>query len=97
MGNISEYFQVKTGLRFGDALSPILFNLILDKITKTLWEMNDIVTKIGFRNRSIKVSCLVFADDLILFAEWKEETVAQIVDLTEIAQKADLQISFTIT
>jgi len=33
----SQSFKVATGLRQGDALSPILFNLVLEKVVR---EMN---------------------------------------------------------
>lgn len=39
-------FLIKTGLSYGDELSPILFNLRLYKITKTFWQVNEKATKI---------------------------------------------------
>ena len=33
-GNISQPFEIQTGLRQGDALSPLLFNLVLEKVMR---------------------------------------------------------------
>jgi hypothetical protein len=32
-GNIGQYFQTKKGLRQGDLLSPLLFNLVADMLS----------------------------------------------------------------
>ena len=34
LGEISEPFEIHTGVRQGDGLSPLLFNIVLDKIIK---------------------------------------------------------------
>lgn len=46
LGEINEPFQMETGLRQGDRLSLMLFNLILDKIMKTFWENIDSCARI---------------------------------------------------
>lgn len=37
MGEISEPFDIKTGVRQGDGLSPLLFNIVLDRVMEE-WE-----------------------------------------------------------
>jgi len=37
-GELSPHFQVKLGLKQGDALSPILFNLALKKVVRDVGE-----------------------------------------------------------
>lgn len=99
MGNISDPFEIQTGVRQGDGLSPLLFNLVLDKVIKE-WESElkkeEIYKPIrmGTKNKGVKVTCLAFADDLAIFAEDVETAIRQIEILTETAQKVGLQISF---
>lgn len=94
MGEISEPFQITTGVRQGDGISPTLFNIVLDKVMKTFWKENDSGAIIGTKNQHVKVECLAFADDLALFAETEQEAINQIDQLKEIAEKTGLQISF---
>lgn len=97
LGEVSEPFQIKTGLRQGDGLSPILFNLVLDKVMRTFWEDNDSSAKIGTKHQNLRIKCLAFADDLALFAESEQEAINQIDQLKETAEKTGLQISFVKT
>lgn len=58
--------------------------------------MNDPSENIGSKNRNFKIGCFAFADDLTLLVESKTDTVAQVEELTGIAQKATLHVSFII-
>lgn len=93
-GEVSDPFKIKTGVRQGDGLSPTLFNIVLDKIMRTLWENNNSGANLGTKNQRVQIKCLAFADDLALFAESEEEAIEQINQLKEIAEKTGLQISF---
>lgn len=93
-GELSEEFEIKTGLRQGDGLSPILFNCALEYIMRE-WEMtNPKNIQIGYRKENIKLNCLGFADDLAFLANKVAETKTQITSLEEIANKIGLKISY---
>ena len=60
-GEIIEPFQIETELRHGDGLSLILFfNLVLDKIMKTLWGKKKTGIKLGTKSQNVKIKCLAF-------------------------------------
>lgn len=88
-GEISEPFSIHTGVRQGDGLSPLLFNLVLDKIIKE-WER----TQKGIKLGKTRVKCLAFADDLAILTGTTEEASKAIGELHDIASKTGLQISY---
>ncbi|CAF4995061.1 unnamed protein product, partial [Rotaria sp. Silwood1] len=61
-GRKSESFQVKVGLRQGCVLSPLLFMVFMDKISRT--STNPACVEIG----DVKVDSLLFADDVVRLA-----------------------------
>ena len=97
MGEISQPFQIKTGVRQGDGLSPLLFNCVLEKVIKE-WRKQKIENKldqpIKLGRTNIKVDCLAFADDLAILARDVDTAQKQIEILKETAEKVGLQISF---
>jgi len=68
---LSEPVMVRTGLRQEDALSPILFNLILEKVIRETNCNNGIV--LGNSN----INILAYADDIAILGD-TEETVKQV-------------------
>jgi hypothetical protein len=60
LGRRSVRINVKRGVRQGDPLSPLLFNLVLDRALKRL------LTDVGFRLGTSCITALAFADDVIL-------------------------------
>jgi hypothetical protein len=76
--NIGKYFQTKKGLRQGDPLSPLLFNLVANMLAilisraKEDGQICELVPHLVDGGNSI----LQYADDTILFMEHNLEQVA---------------------
>jgi len=66
--NYSETFEVQSGLLQGDALSPTLFNLALEKIVRDTNEQR----KMDIIGESV---ILAYADDILVLGKMKEEIV----------------------
>ena len=98
-GVLSNSFKLKTGVRQGDGLSPILFNCLLEKLirewTKTL--KDDSGLRIGYKKDKLTVHCLAFADDLTLLVSSVEEATHQLSSLNYIAAKVGLKIAINKT
>lgn len=98
LGEVSESFKIKTGVRQGDGLSPILFNLVLDKIIKA-WEKALEEKKVkgiymGQGKHRFEVKCLAFADDIALITDNRSDAKLMLETLHEIAEKTGLKISY---
>lgn len=61
---LSEDFQVVTDLMQGYAISPLLFNIALEKFVRSI-QRNDCVKNVGTK----MISILGFADDLNLVGD----------------------------
>ena len=68
---IGPYFQTKKGLRQGDPLSPILFNIVADMLTLLInrAKANDQVQRVVPHLIDGGLSILQYADDTILFMD----------------------------
>ena len=65
---LSNPFEVTTGLRQGCVLSPLLFSLYINGVVEKLRE-----AKVGVRCGEEQVPALLFADDMVILAEGEEE------------------------
>jgi hypothetical protein len=66
--HISDYFDITRGVKQGDSLSPTLFNIFINDITKGLEDDNSSPLELI----NSKLGSLLFADDLLLLSESKE-------------------------
>ncbi|XP_071699533.1 secreted RxLR effector protein 78-like [Rutidosis leptorrhynchoides] len=78
VGN-TEYFSIEVGLHQGSALSPFLFALILDELSQGIQE------NISW--------CLIFADDIVLVSEQKDELNRRLERWREALEQNGLRIS----
>ncbi len=62
---ITEYFEMNIGVRQGDSLSSLLFNIFLNDLANDLEQNNTFSAKLGHLN----IGFLFYADDLILLSE----------------------------
>jgi len=84
---LSSFFENKTGLKQGDPLSPILFNLALQKVIQSI-KMDPSGIKIGKERLNI----LAYADDIALIGK-NEIEIKLFVEMENIARKFGLWIN----
>uniref|UniRef100_A0A2S2Q3M8 Retrovirus-related Pol polyprotein from type-1 retrotransposable element R2 n=1 Tax=Sipha flava TaxID=143950 RepID=A0A2S2Q3M8_9HEMI len=82
----TEPIQVKSGLRQGDSISPILFNLILEKVVR---EMN-IQPQEGFKLQESAVALVAYAVDVVLMSNSHHNLKSLFIQLEKMAKKLGL-------
>ena len=84
--------NIEKGVRQGDTLSPVLFTATL----RSVFEQLDWGNK-GLDIDGHKLSNLQFADDIVLFANSRDELVEMAKELEEASLRVGLQINATKT
>uniref|UniRef100_A0A7C9ALA2 Reverse transcriptase domain-containing protein n=1 Tax=Opuntia streptacantha TaxID=393608 RepID=A0A7C9ALA2_OPUST len=84
-GSTTDFFPASRGLRQGDPLSPLLFLLVMEVLTRMIEASSNAgllsgfsLSRPGSNVEELKVSHLLFADDTIVFCDYDCE---QIVNL----------------
>jgi hypothetical protein len=85
---LSSFFENKTALKQGDPLSPILFNLALQKVIQSI-EMVPSGIKIGKEQLNI----LAYADHVALIGKNEIEIRKLFPEMESIVRKFGLQIN----
>ena len=85
----SKCFRVRRGVRQGDTISSILFNIALN---------NEVIDKIEWGDKGINIdgeylSHFLYADDLILFSPSANEFQSMLEDISEKSNKIGLTIN----
>ena len=82
-GNAKGWVKASRGLRQGDPLSPFLFTLVADILSRMLLRAEERNLLEGFRvgRNSTKVSHLQFLDDTIFFSNTSEEDLQTLKSL----------------
>lgn len=84
---LTEPIEATTGIRQGDSLSPLLFNIILDEIIK------QVKTRRGYRMGNKEIQILCYADDTILIAENEDDLQRLMHQFNITAKKFNMKIS----
>ncbi|KAI5633654.1 reverse transcriptase (RNA-dependent DNA polymerase) domain-containing protein [Phthorimaea operculella] len=86
-GNLTDAFEVITGLKQGDALSPMLFNLMLEYVVRKVLDHGDGVEL----NGTHKV--IGYADDLALMGRSAADVRAMAGALESEGRKVGLRVN----
>ncbi|KAL4082900.1 hypothetical protein QTP88_029554 [Uroleucon formosanum] len=85
---LSKTVQVTTGLRQGDAISPVLFNIVLEKVVREA-ALDKEGVKLGENN----IGILAYADDIVLMADSKDKLKEQSKQLINATKRVGLEIN----
>ena len=89
IGNkISDAFETNSGLRQGCILSPMLFNLMMEKITREMANIHE-----GINIGNSKVNNLAYADDVDLIADSVQGINRLATSLCETSERIDLKVN----
>jgi len=90
VGNMkSDPVTVRSGLRQGDSISPILFNLVLEKVIREM----KIKPHEGIKLQNSAIPLLAYADEIVLMDESQVGVKRLCERLNDAAQKVGLQIN----
>jgi hypothetical protein len=80
-GNYTSIMEAKRGIRQGDPISPLLFVLVMEYLTRYL---NTLATNSAFnyhfRCEKVNITSLSFADDLLMFARGDSNSVRAMLE-----------------
>ena len=94
-GSLNGFFKGKRGLRQGDPLSPYLFVICLEYLSR-LMKSRTVAMNFNFHPKCghLKISHLAFTDDLMLMARGDSTSVSILVDcLRDFANCSGLQVN----
>ncbi|XP_031392075.1 uncharacterized protein LOC116204137 [Punica granatum] len=81
-GTLAGYFPGKRGVRQGDPISPYLFVIAMEVFSLTM-DLAAAEGKVGYhpRCKSLRLTHLCFADDLLLFTNASKDSLVAILDV----------------
>lgn len=85
---MSEVFPIETGLRQGDALSPILFNIAMQSVIRKVQK-----DSIGLKIENQNMVIAAYADDIIIMGETEDQVRNSASKLIEEGKSIGLNIN----
>ena len=89
-GELSDPFCIAKGVRQGDVISPVIFNLAINALFSTI-----MITLPGVRVRGQRFKFLAYADDIVFFVNNFDELMKLQILLQEFKIKSGLCLSMT--
>lgn len=89
---LTTSIKTSTGIRQGDSLSPLLFNIVMEKIIEAVRECGP-----GYRLGQHRIHSLYYADDALLVAESEDDLQRLLYTFKNTAEKYNMKISTTKT
>ena len=89
-GEKLKAFSLRSGIRQGCPLSPLLFNIVLEVLATAIREEKEI-KGIQIRKEEIKLS--LFADDMILYIENPKDIIRKLLELISEVSKINTEIT----
>ena len=94
-GGVSDWFDVRAGLRQGCVMSPWLFNIYMDGVVR---EVNAKVQGAGLplvdgSGREWRINQLLFADDTALVADSVEQLRRLVVEFERVCERRKLRVN----
>lgn len=80
-------FEVNQGVKQGDPMSPVLFNIMMDELVEKL------NSKKGVTLNGVNLSCMAYADDLILIAEQVRDARKLLLEGQKFFEKRNLELN----
>jgi hypothetical protein len=88
-GQLSKAFMINTGLKQGDALSPILFNNALEEVVR-----NALNTGIGVKlQKSKTIKLIAYANDIVLLSEYESDLQSMAESLMDESKQMGLTVN----
>ena len=86
---VSNWINSEIGVKQGCVLSPLLFALYIRDLGPILEQENQ-----GYKIGKLTIPALLFADDLVIIAESKEELEVQLQSLTKFTIKKRIELNY---